>query len=147
MLWRSLKASPKTRSTRFRSAKAVRPNRVDSDAMLARRSRRLLDGDHRERTEEPGARKTSSFRSPLTASRVFIEQWGNMVLPDGRPYRNKYVFRFSIRQGRISHVREYFNPVIARLRIQAKDRQFLPGRGALNDRPARDGNDAWRKVS
>src|ERR1700731_960162 len=28
-------------------------------------------------------------------SQVFIEQRGNMVLSDGRPYRNKYVFRFS----------------------------------------------------
>src|SRR5882757_1952722 len=53
-------------------------------------------------------------------SRVFIEQWGNMVLPDGRPYRNKYVFRFSIRQGRISHVREYFNPVIAAYAFRRK---------------------------
>jgi ketosteroid isomerase-like protein len=46
-------------------------------------------------------------------SRVFIEQRGNMVLSDGRPYRNKYVFRFSIRDGRVSHVREYLNPIIA----------------------------------
>ena len=53
-------------------------------------------------------------------SRVFIEQRGNMVLPDGRPYRNKYVFRFSIRDGRISHVREYFNPVIAAYAFKRK---------------------------
>jgi ketosteroid isomerase-like protein len=53
-------------------------------------------------------------------SRVFIEQRGNMVLPDGRPYRNKYVFRFSIRDGRISHVREYFNPVIAAYAFRRK---------------------------
>jgi ketosteroid isomerase-like protein len=46
-------------------------------------------------------------------SRVFIEQRGNMILSDGRPYRNKYVFRFSIRDGRVSHVREYLNPIIA----------------------------------
>ena len=53
-------------------------------------------------------------------SRVFIEQWGNMVLPDGRPYRNRYVFRFSIRDGRVSHVREYFNPVIAAYAFRRK---------------------------
>jgi ketosteroid isomerase-like protein len=53
-------------------------------------------------------------------SRVFIEQRGNMVLSDGRPYRNKYVFRFSIRDGRISHVREYFNPVIAAYAFRRK---------------------------
>jgi len=53
-------------------------------------------------------------------SRVFIEQRGNMVLADGRPYRNKYVFRFSIRDGRISHAREYFNPVIAAYAFKRK---------------------------
>jgi ketosteroid isomerase-like protein len=53
-------------------------------------------------------------------SRVFIEQRGNMVLADGRSYRNKYVFRFSIRDGRISHVREYFNPVIAAYAFKRK---------------------------
>lgn len=46
-------------------------------------------------------------------SRVFIEQRGNMILSDGRPYRNKYVFRFLIEEGRVSHVREYVNPIIA----------------------------------
>jgi len=53
-------------------------------------------------------------------SRVFIEQRGNMVLRDGRPYRNKYVFRFSIRDGRVNHVREYFNPVIAAYAFKRK---------------------------
>lgn len=53
-------------------------------------------------------------------SRVFIEQRGNMVLSDGRPYRNKYVFRFLIRDGRVSHVREYFNPVIAAYAFKRK---------------------------
>jgi len=53
-------------------------------------------------------------------SRVFIEQRGNMVLSDGRAYRNKYVFRFSIRDGRVSHVREYFNPVIAAYAFRRK---------------------------
>lgn len=53
-------------------------------------------------------------------SRVFIEQRGNIVMPDGRAYRNKYVFRFSIRDGRISHVREYFNPVIAAYAFRRK---------------------------
>jgi ketosteroid isomerase-like protein len=53
-------------------------------------------------------------------SRVFIEQRGNMVLADGRPYRNKYVFRFSIRDGRICQAREYFNPVIAAYAFKRK---------------------------
>ncbi len=53
-------------------------------------------------------------------SKVFIEQRGNMVLSDGRPYRNRYVFRFSIRDGRICHVREYFNPVTAAYAFKRK---------------------------
>jgi ketosteroid isomerase-like protein len=53
-------------------------------------------------------------------SRVFIEQRGNMILSDGRPYRNKYVFRFSIRDGRVSHVREYLNPIIAACAFRRK---------------------------
>jgi ketosteroid isomerase-like protein len=53
-------------------------------------------------------------------SRVFIEQRGNMVLADGRPYRNRYVFRFSLREGRICHAREYFNPVIAAYAFRRK---------------------------
>ncbi len=53
-------------------------------------------------------------------SRVFIEQRGNMVLSDGRPYRNRYVFRFAIRNGRICHVREYLNPVTAAYAFKRK---------------------------
>jgi uncharacterized protein len=53
-------------------------------------------------------------------STVFIEQQGNLVLSDGRPYRNKYVFRFSMNDGRISHVREYYNPVIAAYAFKRK---------------------------
>lgn len=52
--------------------------------------------------------------------RVFIEQRGNMVLSDGRSYRNRYVFRFSVRDGRIFHVREYFNPVTAAYAFRRK---------------------------
>jgi ketosteroid isomerase-like protein len=53
-------------------------------------------------------------------SRVFIEQRGNMILSDGRAYRNKYVFRFSILDGRVSHVREYLNPIIAAYAFRRK---------------------------
>jgi ketosteroid isomerase-like protein len=52
--------------------------------------------------------------------RVFIEQRGNMILPDGKSYRNKYVFRFSIVDGRVDHVREYFNPIIAAYAFRRK---------------------------
>ncbi|OWJ55951.1 Ketosteroid isomerase-related protein [Caballeronia arationis] len=46
-------------------------------------------------------------------SRVFIEQRGNMTMPDGKSYRNRYVFRFDIQDGRVSHVKEYLNPIIS----------------------------------
>ena len=45
--------------------------------------------------------------------RLFIEQRGDMTMPDGKPYRNRYVFRFDIRDGRVSHIREYINPIIS----------------------------------
>ena len=44
---------------------------------------------------------------------VFVENRGDMVLPDGRPYRNRYVWRFEVEDGRIAGIREYFNPVTA----------------------------------
>ncbi len=49
----------------------------------------------------------------LTAdgSRVFLEQRGQMTMPDGKSYRNRYVFRFDIAEGRVSHVKEYLNPI------------------------------------
>lgn len=46
-------------------------------------------------------------------SRIFIEQRGDMTMPDGKRYRNRYVFRFDTRDGKVSHSREYFNPVTA----------------------------------
>lgn len=45
--------------------------------------------------------------------RVFIEQRGNMTTADGKAYRNRYVFRFDITDGRVRHVREYINPIIS----------------------------------
>ncbi len=46
-------------------------------------------------------------------SRLFIEQRGDMTMPDGKRYRNRYVFRYDIRDGRVSYVREYINPIIS----------------------------------
>ena len=45
--------------------------------------------------------------------RVFVEATGDMTLPDGRAYRNRYVIRFDIADGRITEVREYFDPLVA----------------------------------
>ena len=45
--------------------------------------------------------------------RIFIEQRGNMVMTDGKSYRNRYVFRFDFESGRIKSAREYYNPIIS----------------------------------
>jgi ketosteroid isomerase-like protein len=46
-------------------------------------------------------------------SRIFIEQRGDLLMPDGKKYRNRYVFRFDVRDGKVCHSKEYFNPIIA----------------------------------
>lgn len=51
-------------------------------------------------------------------SRLFIEQRGDLTMGDGRPYRNRYVFRFDVSDGLVSHVREYLNPVISAYAFQ-----------------------------
>ena len=44
---------------------------------------------------------------------AFVEGRGDLILKQtGQPYRNIYVFRFSISDGKITEVREYANPVI-----------------------------------
>ena len=44
---------------------------------------------------------------------AFVETRGEMVLADGRPYRNLYVWRLDFEDGQISEITEYFNPVTA----------------------------------
>ena len=44
---------------------------------------------------------------------VFVEARGDMDLVDGRPYANLYVWRLKVEDGRVAHIREYFNPVTA----------------------------------
>jgi ketosteroid isomerase-like protein len=44
---------------------------------------------------------------------AFVEATGDFVLADGRPYRNVYVFRVDVEDGRIVTIAEYANPVIA----------------------------------
>ncbi len=44
---------------------------------------------------------------------VFVEGRGNLILEKtGQPYRNIYVFRFRLHDGKITGIREYANPVI-----------------------------------
>lgn len=42
---------------------------------------------------------------------AFAEVHGAMTMANGRPYRNRYVFRFDTKNGKITRIREYANPV------------------------------------
>jgi uncharacterized protein len=44
---------------------------------------------------------------------VFFEAKGDMTMANGKSYKNRYVFRFSIVNGKISKIREYYNPIIS----------------------------------
>lgn len=46
---------------------------------------------------------------------VVVEARGDMTTADGRPYDNRYVWVLRVEDGRITEVREYFNPVTAAL--------------------------------
>ena len=56
---------------------------------------------------------------------IFMECRGDYITSDGRPYKNIYVFKFTIVDGKIRKVREYCNPVtyavLANLPIAASD--------------------------
>jgi ketosteroid isomerase-like protein len=46
-------------------------------------------------------------------STVFVEAQGDFIAAQGNlPYRNVYVFKLELRDGQISAIREYYNPVI-----------------------------------
>lgn len=42
---------------------------------------------------------------------AFAEGLGVMTMANGRPYRNRYIFRFESRDGKLQRIREYTNPV------------------------------------
>lgn len=55
---------------------------------------------------------------------VFLEVLGDMTMADsGTAYRNRYVFKFVLRQGRVAELTNYFNPVTfaQRMAIQIKN--------------------------
>jgi ketosteroid isomerase-like protein len=47
------------------------------------------------------------------ANVAFAEALGDMKMANGRPYRNRYVFRFDTDGGKIKRIREYANPITA----------------------------------
>jgi ketosteroid isomerase-like protein len=44
-------------------------------------------------------------------SRLFLETRGHLTMSTGKTYRNRYVMRLDIKDGRVSHVKEYYNPI------------------------------------
>lgn len=44
---------------------------------------------------------------------VFVEGRGHLTMTNGRSYRNRYVFRFELRDGKIKTLLEYYNPITA----------------------------------
>lgn len=64
-------------------------------------------------------------RVPIPAAdgtTLVIEATGDLtVAANGRPYRNRYVFKFETRDGRITRVTEYANPItVAREGVAAR---------------------------
>jgi ketosteroid isomerase-like protein len=51
--------------------------------------------------------------TPMTTpDRVLAEFRGDWELANGRPYRNTYVVIADLRDGRVCHWREYYNPLV-----------------------------------
>lgn len=52
-----------------------------------------------------------AIRPTVDADIVYAEALGDMTLANGRPYKNRYVFRFRLRDGKICELLEFANPV------------------------------------
>jgi ketosteroid isomerase-like protein len=76
---------------------------------------------------------------------VFVEGQGDLISKQtGQPYRNIYVFRFSISDGKITEIREYANPVIyANPRLKGRLRR-LKALAAVPDSTRPNGSAASR---
>jgi ketosteroid isomerase-like protein len=68
----------------------------------------------------PGLAKMRSVRYDIEdistaqdGARVFIEARGDFVTDEGKPYRNRYIFRLDIKDGRVVLQKEYFNVATA----------------------------------
>ncbi len=53
------------------------------------------------------------IRPTLEPDVVYAEFFGDMALTNGRPYQNRYVFRFHLRDGKICRLLEFCNPITA----------------------------------
>jgi ketosteroid isomerase-like protein len=64
------------------------------------------------------------FSQSTDRSVAFAEGLGVMELANGNPYRNRYIFRFDVKDGRIQRIREYLNPITSAIAMGLP----LPGR-------------------
>ena len=53
----------------------------------------------------------TDFTMTADGARAFLEGRGHLIMEDGKEYRNRYVMRFDIVDGRITHCKEYYNPI------------------------------------
>jgi ketosteroid isomerase-like protein len=44
---------------------------------------------------------------------VFVEGYGDVIMTNGRRYRNRYVMRMTVEDDRVATLREYYNPIIS----------------------------------
>jgi ketosteroid isomerase-like protein len=44
---------------------------------------------------------------------VFIEAYGDVIMTNGRRYRNRYVMRLTVEGDKVMTTREYYNPIIS----------------------------------
>ena len=51
------------------------------------------------------------FIQSVDRSIAFAEGLGVMKMANGNPYRNRYVFRFDVKGGKIKRIREYLTPI------------------------------------
>ncbi|MGE3692084.1 MAG: nuclear transport factor 2 family protein [Novosphingobium sp.] len=49
---------------------------------------------------------------------AFLEGLGEMMLDNGNPYCNRYIFRFDTENGKIRRIREYLNPITAAIAME-----------------------------
>ena len=61
----------------------------------------------------PGGMQPTIVSVTAEGDRVVVEFEGNGTLVNGEPYRNEYCMVFTLRDGRISRVNEYFCTILA----------------------------------
>ena len=55
--------------------------------------------------------RNKQFTISEDGNTLFVESLGDYITKDGRPYKNVYIFKFVVEDGKIVKVFEYANPV------------------------------------